>query len=173
MVETTTEMQSAKKVSFTVAECGEFHNMGELHENVVSVKEALSLFEQIPGDRMHGIPNIRLGYKQNRLERNIIKAISELRNHDELNISDQQYRFVKEKLERLGMLQSRNEELRDKNLEAVIEYIKELQKQNKSSKPRAVRDPKVKRISNSDTYKITSLGRDFLRLMKPVETEVC
>ena len=58
MAETTTEMQSAKKVSFTVAECGEFHNMGELHENVGSVKEALSLFEQIPGDRMHGIPTI-------------------------------------------------------------------------------------------------------------------
>ena len=58
VAETTTEMQSAKKVSFTVAECGEFHNMGELHENVGSVKEALSLFEQIPGDRMHGIPTI-------------------------------------------------------------------------------------------------------------------
>jgi len=58
MAEITTEMQSAKKVSFTVAECGEFHNMGELHENVGSVKEALSLFEQIPGDRMHGIPTI-------------------------------------------------------------------------------------------------------------------
>ena len=50
-----------------------------------------------------------------------------------------------------------------------IEYIKELQKQNKSSKPKTVRDPKVKRISTSDTYKITSLGREFLGLIKPVE----
>lgn len=85
------------------------------------------------------------------------------------NISDQQYRFVKEKLERLGMLQSKNDELRNKNLEAVIDYIKELQKQNKASKPKAVKDPKIKRISNSDTYKITSLGREFWGLMKPVE----
>ena len=75
-------------------------------------------------------------------------------------------------LHRQGLLQSRNEELRDKNLEAVIEYIKELQKQNKSSKPKAVRDPKVKRISTIDTYKITSLGREFSGLIKPIETDV-
>lgn len=238
----------------------------EIGTSVVS-EAAGVLIECIVGAVCPRINNIRLGYKQNRLERNIMKAVSELRNHDELiavqmerlaqqgmdnmfrtqycemlldaicdeiqeikvaynvngyinlmcvddpnedmalmffktlaqlneldikvlrifsyeneenywtvksetNISDQQYRFVKEKLERLGMLQSRNEELRDKNLEAVIEYIKELQKQNKSSKPKAVRDPKVKRISNSDTYKITSLGREFLGLMKPVEIDV-
>lgn len=55
---------------------------------------------------------------------------------------------------------------------AVIEYTKELQKQNKSSKPKALRDLKVNRISGSDTYKITSLGREFLGLMKPVEIDV-
>jgi len=230
----------------------------------VAVNEATGmLIECIVGAVCPRINNIRLGYKQNRLERNIVKAVSELRNHDELvseqmerlskqgmdnmfrtmycemlldaicdeiqeikvaynvngyinlmctddpnedmalmffktlaqlneldikvlkifsndneenyltvkketNISDQQYRFVKEKLERLGMLQSQNDELRDKNLEAVIEYIKELQKQNKASKPKTVKDPKVKKISNSDTYRITSLGRAFLSLIKPI-----
>lgn len=54
----TIEMQSAKKVSFTVAECGEFHDLGELHENIGSVKEALEIFKQISDDRMHGIPTI-------------------------------------------------------------------------------------------------------------------
>lgn len=54
VAETTTEM----KVSFTVAECGEFHDMGEYHENVGSVKEALEIFKQIPDDRMHAIPTI-------------------------------------------------------------------------------------------------------------------
>ena len=58
VAETTTEMHSAKKVSFTVAECGEFHDLGELYENVGSVKEALEIFKQIPDDRMHGIPTI-------------------------------------------------------------------------------------------------------------------
>ena len=58
VAETTTEMKAAMKVSFTVSECGEFHNMGEYHENVGSVKEALEIFKQIPDDRMHGIPTI-------------------------------------------------------------------------------------------------------------------
>lgn len=54
----TMEKQSVKEVSFVVAECSEFHNMGELHENVGTVKEAIALFEQIPPERMHGIPAI-------------------------------------------------------------------------------------------------------------------
>ena len=54
----TMEKQSVKEVSFVVAECSEFHNMGELHENVGTVKEAITLFEQIPPERMHGIPAI-------------------------------------------------------------------------------------------------------------------
>ena len=52
----TFEKQRQTAVSFTVAECSEFHNMGELHENVPTMKEAIGLFRQIPPDRMHGIP---------------------------------------------------------------------------------------------------------------------
>lgn len=52
------EKQAQKKVSFTVAECGEFHNMGELHENVTTVKEAVELFQQISPEQMNGIPAI-------------------------------------------------------------------------------------------------------------------
>lgn len=58
MEEAMTETQVAKKVSFTVAECGEFHDMGEFHENIGSAKEALEIFKQIPGDRMNAIPTI-------------------------------------------------------------------------------------------------------------------
>ena len=50
--------ESKRVVSFTVAECGEFHNLGELHENVATLKEAIELFNQIPPDRMNGIPTI-------------------------------------------------------------------------------------------------------------------
>ena len=52
------QMQTQKKVSFTVAECGEFHDMGEFHENVESVKEALAILGHIPEGRMHGVPAI-------------------------------------------------------------------------------------------------------------------
>ena len=45
-------------VTLTVAECGEFHNMGEYHEGIASVDEALAIFHQIPSERMNGIPSI-------------------------------------------------------------------------------------------------------------------
>lgn len=52
------EISKQTVVSFTVAECSEFHNMGELHENIPTMKEAIELFQQIPPDRIHGIPAI-------------------------------------------------------------------------------------------------------------------
>lgn len=45
-------------VTFTVAECGEFHNLGEYHEDIPTAKETIELFRKIPPERMHGIPSI-------------------------------------------------------------------------------------------------------------------
>ena len=45
-------------VTLTVAECGEFHNMGEYHEGIASVDEALAIFKSIPQERLHGVPSI-------------------------------------------------------------------------------------------------------------------
>ena len=47
-----------KLVTLTVAECSEFHSMGEFHENIRSAAEAVSKFKEIPPERMHGIPAI-------------------------------------------------------------------------------------------------------------------
>lgn len=46
------------KVTLTVAECGEFHNLGEFHGGIATVEEALLIFNAIPPERMHGIPAI-------------------------------------------------------------------------------------------------------------------
>ncbi len=46
------------EIRFTVAECGEFHTMGEYHENISTLEEAVKVWEQIPPERMHGIPAI-------------------------------------------------------------------------------------------------------------------
>ncbi len=46
------------RITLTVAECGEFHNLGEYHENIESVEEALAVFNSIPPERMNGIPSI-------------------------------------------------------------------------------------------------------------------
>ncbi|MXP75399.1 DUF4316 domain-containing protein [Lachnospiraceae bacterium WCA-9-b2] len=58
--ETAEQAQDGKQtvVTLTVAECGEFHNFGEYHENIAGVEEAIAIFNQIPPERMNGIPSI-------------------------------------------------------------------------------------------------------------------
>lgn len=46
------------EVTLTVAECGEFHNLGEFYENIPTVEEAITIWKQIPPERMNGIPAI-------------------------------------------------------------------------------------------------------------------
>ena len=46
------------EVTLTVAECGEFHNFGEFHENIATVEEAIAIWKQIPPERINGIPAI-------------------------------------------------------------------------------------------------------------------
>ena len=50
--------EQEKEVTLTVAECGEFHNLGEFHENIPTVEEAVAIWKQIPPERMHGVPAI-------------------------------------------------------------------------------------------------------------------
>ena len=50
--------QAEPEVTLTVAECGEFHTMGEFYENIPTVEEAVTIWKQIPPERMNGIPAI-------------------------------------------------------------------------------------------------------------------
>lgn len=86
----------------------------------------------------------------------------------EEGIDESQYRSIREKLCRFGLLQSKNEEKREKNLEVVQDALAELIKQLGSGKPKKMQVPKYKCISNSDSYGITSLGNKYLRMIKPV-----
>lgn len=45
-------------MTFTVAECGEFHSMGEYHENIKTLEEAVAIYHRIPPERMNGIPSL-------------------------------------------------------------------------------------------------------------------
>ena len=55
-----TEVQEEKQtvVTLAVAECGEYPNLGEYHENITNVEEAVAVFKQIPPERMNAIPSI-------------------------------------------------------------------------------------------------------------------
>ena len=50
--------KGASVLTFTVAECGEFHNLGEYHEGIRTLEEAVSIYRNIPPGRMNGIPSI-------------------------------------------------------------------------------------------------------------------
>ena len=56
------EKESAE-VTLTVSECGEFHNLGECYENIPTVDEAISIWKQIPSERMNGIPAIGINIR--------------------------------------------------------------------------------------------------------------
>ena len=80
----------------------------------------------------------------------------------EANIDETQYSFIREKLCRLGMLYSKNEERRDENLDILGKTITELIKQLYSKKPKEVKVPKLKRLSRTESYHISALGRQYL-----------
>ena len=45
-------------VTFTVAECGEFHNIGEYHEGIETIEEAIQIYQAIDPSRMNGIHSL-------------------------------------------------------------------------------------------------------------------
>lgn len=58
-----------KTVTLTVAECGEFHSLGEFHENIASVEKAIAVWKSIPPERMNGIPSIGINIHTEGTER--------------------------------------------------------------------------------------------------------
>ena len=52
------ERAGTKGLTFTVAECGEFHSLGECHEGIGTLEEAVSIYRNIPPGRMNGVPSI-------------------------------------------------------------------------------------------------------------------
>ena len=79
--------------------------------------------------------------------------------YEEIQIDFQELRFVKEKLYRLGLLNSRNKEIASENMKSIMEYLKQMDKDNRSSKPKGVKIPRFKNEFLSDSYSITHLGR--------------
>lgn len=87
---------------------------------------------------------------------------------EEEGIDLEQYQTVREKLCRLGLLHSVNEEKRDKNLEAVQETVSNLIKQLNAKNPKLPNSIKLQKVNLTDSYKITKLGRQYLVLIESV-----
>lgn len=59
MKKETTGNENGKVIlTYTVAEYGEFHSLGEYHEGIQTIDEAERLYRQIPPARRFGIPSI-------------------------------------------------------------------------------------------------------------------
>ncbi len=85
----------------------------------------------------------------------------------EEGIDEAQYRFVREKLVRFGLLSRKNDIKRRKNQTLLQATVVELVKQQTAKKPKAVKSPKFEKVSSSDSYQITSLGRKYLQMLEP------
>ena len=90
------EIKKESKLSFYVAECMEFPNLGELHENL-SLDEAIRIYHEIPADRMNGIKGIGFNLEDGSIyegqmdlmsgdvvHTDIINAIEHYRNNSEI-----------------------------------------------------------------------------------------
>lgn len=78
---------------------------------------------------------------------------------NELDLELNQIQFIKEKLERFGLLQSRHEEMNENNLDAIVKYLEKVKKKGD------VKVPSLKRVRGTDSYRITSLGRHYLTMI--------
>lgn len=87
-------------------------------------------------------------------------------------LDESHYRAIREKLCRFGLLESKNEEKREKNLDEVQNCLTELIKQLSSAKnAKLPKPPRIQRVTRAESYVISSLGARYLRLMGPVSAE--
>lgn len=115
------------------------------------------------------------------LDIRVLKSYSYLGNDGEnildickdIHVDFEQMRFIREKLERFGLLQSKNEEINDNNLKEIVKYLQNLEKERKKSKPGSVKIPKLKKVSGSDSYKITDSTPEHFLLYQSIFLYFC
>lgn len=67
-----------------------------------------------------------------------------------------QFNMIREKLARLGLIHSVNDAKRDENTDAIVKYLEDMSKGKSSTKL------KVKQVSRSESYRLSSYGYRFI-----------
>lgn len=109
-----------------------------------------------------GLMFFKTMFQLNDLDIRILKVYSNLKTDgesivsicNELNLELNQIQFIKEKLERFGLLQSRHEEMNDDNLDKIVKYLEKVKRENRKKNPNDVKVPNLKRVSGTDSYRI-------------------
>lgn len=76
-------------------------------------------------------------------------------------IDDSHYRMVQDKLVRLGLIYSKNDEQRDENIDSILRYLEDLGKGKKAKL-------KAKRVSRSESFRLSGYGNRFIRFIESV-----
>lgn len=136
----------------------------------ISDSFALTLFDDLSRLNRLDIRVLKLHYCNPITKHTIDDSYDRLIREEGIDYSG--YKTVREKLCRLGLLESKNEEKREKNLEAVQDAVSDLLSQLGRKNPKIPKPPKLQKISTSDSYSITTLGRRYLELIRPIQETV-
>lgn len=75
------------------------------------------------------------------------------------NLSYEQLAVVKRKLNRLGLLEDRNDMIRDSNIDELAKYMQSIKKNNNS------KIPKMSKVTRTTRYQMTALGKNYLQII--------
>lgn len=89
----------------------------------------------------------------------------------DLGIEYKQVNFVKEKLARLGLIKNSKEEIRNKNLNEICDFFHKYEREKQKKKPNDIKAPKLTKIMNHNSFKITPMGREFLNMIEQQEND--
>lgn len=78
---------------------------------------------------------------------------------EDYHIDASHYRMVQEKLVRLGLIYSKNEEQRDNNVDAIMAYLEDMTKGRNAKL-------KTKKISRNESYRMTKYGYRFIKFIE-------
>ena len=94
-------------VTLSVYECSEFHSMGDVHEGIKSVDEAIRVWNSIPPSRMNGIKSIAIvvgeGWEATEFEAVVAKTmdLEMLRYYSDITTNQEALSLVKELREKI------------------------------------------------------------------------
>lgn len=52
------EVAPKRHLTFTVAECGEYHSVGRYRDDIDTIEEAIAIYNKIDRERIYGVPAI-------------------------------------------------------------------------------------------------------------------
>lgn len=120
-----------------------------------------------------GLMFFKMMSQLNDLDIRILKVYSNLKTDgesivsicNELDLELNQIQFIKEKLDDLVYYRVEMKKLMISNLSKIVKYLEKVKKENRKKNLDDVNVPGLKRVSASDSYRITSLGRHYLTMI--------